>query len=101
MTAEPPPRHQASDRDLAVVVAEDVAAGDAAAAIRANAGPTLASLQLFDVYRGSPLAPNEKSLAFRLTFQAPDRTLEEAEIDAAIAAITSGLAAQVAGRIRT
>jgi len=101
VTAEAPPRHQASDRDLAVVVAEEVAAGDAAAAIRAGAGSTLANLQLFDVYRGSPLAPTEKSLAFRLTFQAPDRTLEEAEIDAEIAAITSGLAAQVGGRIRT
>ena len=59
------------------------------------------SLQLFDVYRGSPLASNEKSLAFRLTFQAPDRALDEAEIDTAIAAITSGLSAQVGGRIRT
>jgi phenylalanyl-tRNA synthetase beta chain len=101
VTAEAPPRHPASDRDVAVVVAEDIAAGDAAAAIRAHAGPTLASLQLFDVYRGSPLASNEKSLAFRLTFRGPDRTLEEAEVDAAIAAITSGLATEIGGRIRT
>ena len=57
------------------------------------AGPTLADLRLFDVYRGSPLAADEKSLAYRLTFQAPDRTLEEAEVEAAIAAITAGLSA--------
>jgi phenylalanyl-tRNA synthetase beta chain len=58
-------------------------------------------VRLFDVYRGKPLASDEKSLAYRLTFRAPDRTLEEAEVDAAIAAITNGLQTQVGGRIRT
>jgi phenylalanyl-tRNA synthetase beta chain len=101
VTAAPPPRHPASDRDLAVVVDEAVAAGDAAAAILAHGGPMLVDLRLFDVYRGSPLAATEKSLAFRLTFRAPDRTLEEAEVDAAISAISSGLQAEIGGRIRT
>jgi phenylalanyl-tRNA synthetase beta chain len=101
VVAAPPPRHPASERDLAVVVKEDVAAGDVAGAIRSHAGPLLADLGLFDVYRGNPLASDEKSLAFRLTFRAPDRTLEEAEIDAAIAAITDALGSQLGGRIRT
>jgi phenylalanyl-tRNA synthetase beta chain len=101
VTAEAPPRHQASDRDLAVVVREDIAAGDVATAIRGHAGQNLTALHLFDVYRGRPLAEDEKSLAFRLTFRAPDRTLDEAEIEAAIAAITSAITTQVGGRIRT
>jgi phenylalanyl-tRNA synthetase beta chain len=101
VTAVPPPRHPASERDLAVVVAEAVPAGDAAAAISTSAGPILADLRLFDVYRGSPLAAKEKSLAFRLTFRAPDRTLEEAEVDTAVAAITTALETQIGGRIRT
>jgi phenylalanyl-tRNA synthetase beta chain len=101
VTAVPPPRHPASERDVAVVVAEAVPAGDVAAAIGASAGSILADVLLFDVYRGSPLAADEKSLAFRLTFRAADRTLEEAEVDAAIAAITTALQTQIGGRIRT
>ena len=99
--AAPPPRYPASERDLAVVVKEAVAAGDVAAAIRAAAGPTLTELRLFDVYRGSPLAADEKSLAYRLTFQSRERTLGEAEVEAAIAAITAGLLAGIGARIRT
>jgi phenylalanyl-tRNA synthetase beta chain len=99
--AAPPPRYPASERDLAIVVREAVAAGEIAATIRANGGPTLANLRLFDVYRGQPLAADEKSLAYRLTFRATDRTLEEAEVEAAIAAITAGLSAGIGARIRT
>ena len=47
-----------------------------------------------------PLEASEKSLAWRLRFQAPDRTLTEAEIDEAIEAIHAGLATDVGGRIR-
>ena len=61
--------------------------------IARHGGPLLRRRTLFDIYRGRPLADDEQSLAFRLRFQAPDRTLTEAEIDAAVAAITAGLAA--------
>jgi phenylalanyl-tRNA synthetase beta chain len=101
VTAAAPPRHPASERDLAVVVSDGVAAGDVAATIRAYGGETLATIHLFDVYRGSPLDADEKSLAYRLTFRAPDRTLEEAEVDAAIGSITNGLTTRIGGRIRT
>jgi phenylalanyl-tRNA synthetase beta chain len=101
IVAAAPSRHPAVERDLAVVVAEDRPAGEVEAAIRAHAGPLLRSTALFDVYRGAPLGSEEKSLAFRLTFRAPDRTLAEAEIDAAIESITSTISAEVSGRIRT
>ena len=101
VVAAAPSRHPAAERDLAVVVDEGRHVGDVAAAIRSRGGTTLVDLRLFDVYRGVPLAADEKSLAFRLTFQAPDRTLSEAEVDAALAAITSAIAAEVSGRIRT
>jgi phenylalanyl-tRNA synthetase beta chain len=98
---ETPSRHPAVERDLAVVVAETVPAGDVAAAIRAHAGELLGSVSLFDIYRGRPLEASEKSLAWRLSFQAPDRTLTEAEVEASIASVTAGLADAVGGRIRT
>jgi phenylalanyl-tRNA synthetase beta chain len=96
-----PPRHPAVERDLAVVVAEDRPAADVAAAIRRHGGPLLTALDLFDVYRGRPLEATEKSLAWRLRFQAPDRTLTEDEIDTAIGEISARLATDVGGRIRS
>jgi phenylalanyl-tRNA synthetase beta chain len=99
--ATPPPRHPPVERDLAIVVAEDRPAGEVAASILAGGGEALTTIALFDVYRGNPLAADEKSLAFRLTFRAGDAPVTDAEIDTAIATITSRIAADVAGRIRT
>ena len=48
-----------------------------------------------------PLKPDEKSLAHRLTFQAPDRTLTEAEVDAVAATIAAGLERDIGARLRT
>jgi phenylalanyl-tRNA synthetase beta chain len=96
----PPDRFPAIERDLAVVVAEGRPAAEVAASIRAHGGELLRSVTLFDVYRGAPLAAAEKSLAHRLTFQAGDRTLTEAEVDAASATIAAGLG-DIGARIRT
>jgi phenylalanyl-tRNA synthetase beta chain len=95
-----PPRHPDVERDLAVVVSEGHPAGAVEAAISASAGPLLRSVRLFDVYRGAPLAVDEHSLAFRLVFGAPDRTLAEAEVDVAMAAVIGALES-VGGRIRS
>ena len=96
-----PSRYPEVERDIAVVVATERAASDIVLAVRRHAGPLLQAVHLFDIYRGRPLADDERSLAYRLTFAAPDRTLTEAEVDAAIAAVTQGLVADVEGRIRT
>ncbi|HEV8489214.1 MAG TPA: phenylalanine--tRNA ligase subunit beta [Candidatus Limnocylindrales bacterium] len=97
----PPDRFPAIERDLAVVVAEDRPAAEVAASIRAHGGELLRSVTLFDVYRGAPLAADEKSLAHRLTFQAADRTLTEAEVDAVSATIAAGLERDLGARLRT
>ena len=96
----PPPRFPAVERDLAVVVADDRPATDVAAAIEAAGGALLASASLFDVYRGRPLADDERSLAYRLRFAAADRTLTEAEVDSSVAAIVAELERRLGARIR-
>ncbi|HEY3522546.1 MAG TPA: phenylalanine--tRNA ligase subunit beta [Candidatus Limnocylindrales bacterium] len=96
----PPSRHPAVERDLAIVVGEDLAAGTVADAIRAAGGPLLGEVTLFDVYRGAPLDPATKSLAHRLVFRA-DRTLTEDEVDRAVASIVDAVGTTVGGRIRT
>jgi phenylalanyl-tRNA synthetase beta chain len=96
-----PSRHPAVERDLAVIVAERTTAAQVEEAIRRHGGALLRTVALFDIYRGRPLGETEKSLAFRLAFQADDRTLTEADVDGAIEDVTRGLAADVAGRLRT
>jgi phenylalanyl-tRNA synthetase beta chain len=84
-----------------VIVAADLPAADVEATIRRRGGPLLRSIALFDIYRGRPLEGSEKSLAYRLAFQSDERTLTEADVDGAIAAVTEGLAKDVEGRLRT
>ncbi|MBI3745924.1 MAG: phenylalanine--tRNA ligase subunit beta [Chloroflexi bacterium] len=95
-----PARHPEVDRDIAIVVTAERPAGEIEAVIRDHAGPLLRDVRLFDVYRGVPLAASERSLAFRLTFGDPDRTLNEAEVETAMAAVTSAATA-AGGRIRS
>lgn len=86
-----PPRHADVERDLAVVVADGRPSGELAALIRAHGGALLHSVRLFDIYRGSPLAANTCSLAFRLVFRAPDRAPAEPEVDGAMQAVLKAL----------
>ncbi|MBI3751914.1 MAG: phenylalanine--tRNA ligase subunit beta [Chloroflexi bacterium] len=99
--ASPPSRFQAVERDLAIIVEDAVEAGAAGATIRSAAGGLLADVRLFDVYRGRPLAADERSLAFRLRFGAADRTLTEDEVDAAVATVVAALERAHGARLRT
>jgi phenylalanyl-tRNA synthetase beta chain len=65
--------------DLAVVVDEGVPAAQVAALIREAGGKLVVDVQLFDVYRGDQIPAGKKSLAYSLTYQAPDRTLTDEE----------------------
>ena len=67
-------------RDVAIVVPEATTAEAVLAEIRAAGGDLLTAATLFDVYRGTGLPDGTKSLAFALTYQAPDRTLGDKEI---------------------
>jgi phenylalanyl-tRNA synthetase beta chain len=87
------------DRDLAIIVPEAVPAAAVDALVRERAGALLRDVSLFDIYRGVPLAPDEKSLAVRVRLGA-DRTLTESEVDAAVAAVVASLSS-VGGRLRT
>jgi phenylalanyl-tRNA synthetase beta chain len=86
-------------QDIAVVVPEDVAAGDVEVAIADGGGDLLARLELFDVYRGEQVGAGNKSLAIRLEFQALDRTLTDDEVTG-IRALIEDRIAELGGRLR-
>ena len=85
----PIPRVPSSQIDLSLVVPSRTYAATLVDAIREGAGSFLASLDLTDVYTGKPIPDGFKSVTFRLTFQAPDRTLSESEIKAAVDSVTA------------
>jgi phenylalanyl-tRNA synthetase beta chain len=68
--------------------------------VRTNAGALLRDVALFDIYRGIPLGASEKSVAVRLRLGAPDRTLTEPDVEAAVAGVVAAVSS-IGGRIRT
>ena len=86
-------------QDIAVVLPEAVSAAEAEAAVRAGGGDLLASARVFDVYTGEQVWEGHRSLALRLEFRAPDRTLTDEEVAARRMEIEAELA-QLGGRLR-
>lgn len=102
---EPVPRFQPAERDIAVIVGDDVTHDRLLATIRSAAtGGLLRDAFLFDVYKPQQptagLALGEKSLAVRLTLARPDATLTDEQIDAAVRAVVERVTAQLGGRLR-
>jgi phenylalanyl-tRNA synthetase beta chain len=67
-------------QDIAVVVPESVPAAELVELVRGAGGESLRLAEVFDVYRGEQLGEERKSLALRLEFAAPDRTLTDEEV---------------------
>jgi phenylalanyl-tRNA synthetase beta chain len=86
-------------QDIAVVVPEEVPAGEVELAIADGGGELLTRIQLFDVYQGQQIGAGNKSLAIRLEFQAPDRTLTDDEV-AGVRALIEDHLADLGGRLR-
>jgi phenylalanyl-tRNA synthetase beta chain len=78
------PAWPAVEQDVALVLPDGLAAAEVEASLRAGAGALLESLRPFDEYRGAPLAAGQRSVAWRLVFRAPDRTLRDKEVEAAL-----------------
>ncbi|MBB1602796.1 phenylalanine--tRNA ligase subunit beta [Variovorax sp. UMC13] len=104
--AQPVPKHQAVERDIAVVVTESVTHDALLQAI--NGAPTdglLRDAALFDIYRPQPgrdggLAAGEKSMAVRLSFHSDSATLTDEQVDPAVRAILDRLAERLGARLR-
>ncbi len=87
--------------DLAVVVDESTPAAQVEALIRQSGGKLLVGIRLFDVYRGGQLPAGKKSLAYALTFQAPDRTLTDEDTKKARAKIVARLERELGATLRS
>ena len=86
-------------QDLAIVVDDEVTAARVRRAVMEGGGELLRSAHLFDLYRGEQVSEGRKSLALRLEFRAPDRTLTDAEVTERRDAIKAELA-EIGGSLR-
>jgi phenylalanyl-tRNA synthetase beta chain len=77
---EPAPTYPPVLEDLAVVVDETIPAAAIEDVLRKGGGEYLTKIRLFDIYRGKQVGEGKKSLAFSLTYMAPDRTLTDKEV---------------------
>ncbi len=84
-------KYPAVTRDLSMVVPKNVLAGQIENVLRQRGGKILESCELFDIYEGSQIMEGFKSMAYALVFRHHDKTLEEAEINAAMKKILNGL----------
>jgi phenylalanyl-tRNA synthetase beta chain len=96
----PLPSMPPAEFDVALLVPDAVRAEAVEAVVRGAAGELLERLELFDLYTGDGVEPGYRSLAWRLTFRHPERTLRDKEIDGRRAKILSALADELNVRPR-
>jgi phenylalanyl-tRNA synthetase beta chain len=97
---KPMPKFPAVTRDLSILVNDGVWATYIKEIICKNAGKILDNVRLFDVYKGSQLPENTRSMAYSLTFRADDRTLTDSEVNEAMDRIVNALQSEIKARLR-
>jgi phenylalanyl-tRNA synthetase beta chain len=92
--SQSPPRFPAATRDVSFWIASSVTADEQRAAMAAAAEPLLRELAVLEDFRDPRyVAPDKKGMLWTMTYRAPDRTLTDAEVDAAHARVVSALGA--------
>lgn len=94
------PRFLPVHQDFAIVVEESVAAAAVREALANGAGPLATEIVLFDIYLGEQIGAGKKSMAFRITFLAPDRALTDNELIKVRGKIEKVLKHRVSGALR-
>jgi phenylalanyl-tRNA synthetase beta chain len=87
--------------DLALIVDEDLPAGQVESLIRQTGGKLVSHVRLFDVYRGGQTGAGKKSLAYSLTYQALDRTLTDKDVAAIRQKIIRRLEQELGAKLRS
>jgi phenylalanyl-tRNA synthetase beta chain len=87
--------------DLALLVRDDMPAGEVEKVLRAGGGDMLERLEMFDEFRGHGVPEGMRSLAWRLTFRHPERTLRDKEIEGRRTQLLKSLENQLGVKPRT
>ena len=99
-TYAPLPRHPSANRDLAIILPEEVGYHAVEELLRRHGGDQLESITLFDRYQGDPVPSGRVSLAVRLVFRAADRTLTAPEVQQVVTGMVEALRSDLDGELR-
>ncbi len=97
---KPLPQFPGSRRDVAMFVAEDVTHADVLAAVKRARAEHLERVELFDVFRGRNVPEGQKSMAYAFTYRSPERTLKDAEVNAAHERVVAALRDRLHATVR-
>ncbi len=97
---QPLPRFPSVSQDMSLVVDEGVSAQEVEELIRRVGGELLVGVSLFDLYRGEPIPPGKKSLAYSLTYRHGERTLTDKQVAKVHSRIAQELSKRLGARLR-
>ncbi|WP_152654801.1 phenylalanine--tRNA ligase subunit beta [Oceanobacillus sp. CFH 90083] len=95
------PRYPSVTRDIAFILDMDVPAGNVQEVIKEIGAPLVKEVSIFDVYQGEHMEEGKKSVAYRLLYQDPSRTLKDDEVDASYQAIIEKVNKQFGSYVRS
>ncbi|MFZ5352421.1 MAG: phenylalanine--tRNA ligase subunit beta [Bacillota bacterium] len=94
------PKYPSVERDIAIVVTEEITAGQIEEIIKNKGGKIVEDVKLFDIYRGSQVQEGYKSMAYKIVYRSDEKTLTEEDISKVHNKILNSLANQVGGFLR-
>ena len=94
------PKFPAIERDMAIILDEEVAAAAVSGYFSEYDSTVIESIELFDYYKGKNMPADKKSLAFRVVYRSADRTLTDAEVETVHAGLVSYILAKTGGTLR-
>jgi phenylalanyl-tRNA synthetase beta chain len=94
---QPLPDTPAVERDLALLLPDGVLAAQVVASARRAGGRLLEAIDVVDEFRGAGVPSGARSVAFRLRFRAPGRTLRDAEVGSAVERFLAALKEDLPG----
>lgn len=97
---QPIPKFPAVTRDIAMIVKDEVPAGQIEAVIMANGGNILESVKLFDIYKGKQIEDGYKSIAYAMIFRHAEKTLTDDEINKVFNKMLEALKTEVEAELR-
>ncbi len=94
------PKYPAVERDIAIILAEGIAAAEVMKELSGYASEFIERVEIFDHYKGKNIPQGKKSLAFRITYRASDRTLTDSEVEKVHSGLVGHILKETGGQLR-
>lgn len=94
------PKHPAVERDIAILVKDEITSYEVEKIVKETAGVLLESVKMFDVYKGKQIPDGYKSVAYALIFRADDRTLVDDEVNVIFENVLKVLSSELDAQLR-